>query len=160
MRLAPLALLPLLTACAEPAATVSGAAGGVTFGETDHAYFGGPYLVISPDELDCLDLAWVQRSYEDGIAPTEGDARLLQFAFATDTVTEGRVGIGIAAAASATVVNVTGGTATFTRAEGGFLDIDAVETETEATGSFEGLAFEDGTLSGSFTATWCRNLRN
>ena len=68
----------------------------------------------------------------------------------------------IAASASSTVVNVVDGAATFTRAEGGVLDIESVDdTETGlAVGSFEGVAFADGTLAGDFTATWCRNLRD
>ncbi len=156
-------LISLLAGCGAPPAAVSGTAGGITFEASTSAFFGGPYVVIANGEVDCVDLAWIRRSYEDGVAPTDSSVQLLQFAFNGDsspTVAEGRVAVGVAANVSATLVKVAGDTPTFSRAEGGFLDIDTVEAESEAVGSFEGLAFEDGTLSGTFTATWCRNLRN
>ena len=44
-------------------------------------------------------------------------------------------------------------------ATAGTLVVDSVEADETATGSFEDLAFEDGTLSGSFTAEHCVNLK-
>ncbi len=151
--------LALLVGCGDPAATLSGSAGGLTFSETDSAYFGGPFLVFSNEPLDCLELAWVQRSYQDGVAPTDSDVKILQFTFAGDAIATGRVSIGTGAAATATVVNVTDGAPTYTRAESGFLDIDSLEEQETLVGSFDAVTFTDGTLTGDFTATWCRNLR-
>ena len=157
-----LAALTGLTACGGGSeASVAGTAGGVTFGDATSVYFGGPYVVIATGELDCIDLAWVRKNYEEGTTPTASDVELLQFAFATTDVEVGRVTVGITASAASTVVKVVDGAATFTRAEGGVLDIGSVDATDDgiAEGSFEGLAFADGTLDGTFTATWCRNLR-
>ncbi len=158
-----LAALAGLTACGGGSeASVSGTAGGVTLGDATSVYFGGPYVVIAAGEVDCIDLAWVRKNYEEGITPTASDVEALQFAFSTTDVEVGRVTVGITASASSTMVKVADGAATFTRAEGGVLDIASVDPTDDgiAEGSFEGLAFADGTLDGTFTATWCRNLRD
>jgi hypothetical protein len=159
------AILPVflaLTGCAsDPESTVTGTAGGITFGETATAYFGGPFLVVSAQPIDCMDLAFVVKSYEDGVAATDEDVAFLQFAFGQTDVATGRTAVDVGASVSATVVNIVGDASRYTRAESGLLVVDAVDPSEDglATGSFEDVTFEDGTLAGTFTATWCRNLR-
>ncbi len=161
----PHAILPMflaLVGCAsEPESTVTGTAGGITFGETVTAYFGGPFLVVSAQPIDCLDLSFVVKSYEDGVAATDQDIALLQFAFGQTDVNLGRTAVDVGASVSATVVNIVGDASSYTRAESGLLVVDSVDPSEDglASGSFEDVAFEDGTLAGTFNATWCRNLR-
>lgn len=155
-----LALLGL-SACAGAGAEVSGSAGGVSFDKTPYVYFGGPYIVISMEEIECIDLSFVNRSYEEGVAPTTMDLAMLQFASNSDTdgFEAQRYSIDVDASFSSTVVRVLDDAPTYTRASGGLLIIDEV-TDDDASGTFESVVFEDGTLSGSFTAEWCRNLRD
>ncbi len=141
-------------------AEVSGSALGISFGEAKYVYFGGPFVVVTPDPMECLDISWVRLSYQDGTAPTEDDVRLLQFGFTGGDVTTGQKQIGLGASVTSTVVEVSGGTMAQTRANQGVLNVDELEEEVWASGSFEGVAFDDGTLDGTFEAEWCTNLKD
>jgi hypothetical protein len=108
-----------------------------------------------------MDLAFVVPAYEDGVAATDRDVALLQFTFGQTDVNLGRTAVDVGASVSATVVNIVGDASGYTRAESGLLIVDAVDPSENglASGSFEDVTFEDGTLAGTFNATWCRNLR-
>lgn len=149
-----------LSGCGGASATVEGTAGGITWGESTWAYAGARYIVISQTELDCRDVSWVETSYDQGIAPADFDLSVLQFAFpSSETVAEGRSAISQGGQAEATIVNVSGDVFHPYEANSGTLDVDSVEDEVSATGSFESVTFDDGTLSGTFTAEWCVNLK-
>ncbi|MDP2313914.1 MAG: hypothetical protein Q8P41_13490 [Pseudomonadota bacterium] len=150
----------LLTSCGGTGADVTGSAGGVNFGKTKQVYFGGPFIVIAITEVDCEGLDFTRRNYEVGQVPTDFDVQLVQFAFEADNVAEGVFPVKIDAAVSATVVNVTGGAFFEAIATGGLLTVESVEADQSATGVFEGVLFDDGTLDGEFDATWCRNLKD
>jgi hypothetical protein len=151
--------LVALVGCGGSSAEVSGSAGGVDFDRTNHVLFGGPYIVVSMIDVDCEDLDYVRRNYEEGQAPTELDTAMLQFSFQGEAVVEGPAPLAIDGVASASVIRISGGAFYETVAEGGLLTIDAVTDEDTASGTFEGVTFEDGTLDGEFTAEWCRNLK-
>lgn len=150
-----------LFGCRGATADVSGTAGGVTFEHTPYVYFGGPYIVVSMEEVDCIDISFVNRSYEDGVAPTDQNVAMLQFASNADdpNIVPGRYSIDIDASFSATVVRVLDDAPTYTRASGGLLVVDEADDDW-ASGTFDSVAFEDGTLSGEWTAEWCRNLKD
>lgn len=151
----------LLLGCGGPHAEVEGTTLGVEFGETGSVFFGGPFVVISNLDTDCMGVAWVERNYQEGQAPVDGDAQVLQFAWSAegDGIVEGTSTIDVGASVSAAAVIVTDGVISFDHASGGVMTIDTYEAEKEATGSFEGVTFDDGgILSGTFTAEWCRNL--
>jgi hypothetical protein len=140
-------------------ADVSGSAGGIRFGATAYAFFGGPFVVISMRDVACDELGWIAREYHAGTAPTSRDTELLQLAYmATDTVTTGRSPVSPVQTVSATVVRVEAGRFSGITADGGLLEIEEVVDANHASGTFEGLAFPDGVLSGSFHATWCSGL--
>lgn len=149
----------LASGCGGPHAEVSGTVLDVGFGETTSVFFGGPYLVISNLDADCMDVAFVARNYEEGEAPTTIDTQVLQFAWSGDEIVEGRSTVDVGASVSATVVSVIDGALRFDHASNGVITVDSA-TEDEVTGSFETVTFEDGTLNGTFTAEWCRNLRD
>lgn len=149
----------VLVGCGGSSADVEGSAGGVDFGRTNQVYFGGPFIVISMLDVDCENLDYVRRNYEIGMAPTETDTQLIQFAFDEDTISEGDFPVDIDAAVSSSVVKISGGAFTETVASGGLLTVESFEDEQDVSGTFDGITFEDGTVTGEFSATWCRNLK-
>lgn len=149
-----------LIGCGGASATVEGTAGGISWGESTWAYAGARYIVISAVELECRDVSWVETSYDEGVAPADFDLSVLQFAFpSAESIAEGRSAVSQGGQAEATIVNVSGNVFHEYEATGGTLDVDSVEQDSSAAGSFESVTFEDGTLSGSFTAEWCVNLK-
>lgn len=152
--------LTTLCGCAGASAEVDGAAGGIQFGSTNYVYWGSRYVVISMVEVECTGVDWVERNYDEGVAPTEVDTSVLQFTFAGEELVAGKSAVQQGGQVQATVVNVDGGVFQETNATGGTVTIDAVEEEEALVdGSFDAVSFEDGTLSGTFTAEWCRNLK-
>ncbi|MBM4393564.1 MAG: hypothetical protein FJ090_20765 [Deltaproteobacteria bacterium] len=151
--------LAALVGCGGASAEVEGTAGGIKFGGTDYVYWGARYVVISMVEVECTGVDWVERNYDEGVAPTTVDTSVLQFTFSGDELEEGKSSIQQGGQAQATIVNVSGGVFQETNATAGAVTIDSFDDEGLATGSFETVTFEDGTLSGSFTAEWCRNLK-
>ncbi len=153
-------LLVGLFACGGASAEIEGTAGGVAWSDSSWVYVGARYIVISDIELDCRDADWVESNYDEGVAPTDIDVTVLQFAFpSSESVSTGRSAISQGGQAEATIVNLAGDVFHEYPATSGTLDVDSVEEDESATGSFESVTFEDGTLSGSFTAEWCVNLK-
>jgi hypothetical protein len=148
-----------LVGCGGASAEVTGTVGDVAFGETSYVYMGGPFIIISMLEVSCEGLDFVRRNYEVGMAPTDADTEILQFSFDEDLVATGSYPIDIDAAVSSTVIAVSGGAFYEDIARGGLLTVDTFSDEDSASGSFSELAFDGGTLSGSFSAEWCRNLK-
>ncbi len=159
MRWSFLLLFPL-AACGGAQATVEGTAGEIAWGETQSVFVGARYVVISATELDCLDIDWISRNYDEGVKPTDLNVSTLQFTFASgDSVQEGKFPVAQGGQVQATIVNVSGDVFHEFNATTGTLVVDTVEEEGTATGTFDGVAFDDGTLSGSFTAEFCVNLK-
>jgi len=139
---------------------VDGAVLGITIGETKYVYFGGPFLVLSAISSDCDDLDFLKRSYEIGNAPTPYDMAFLQFAWNADAVDEGRKAIDRAASVGAAVLDIqSDGSFEFDYATGGVITVEELVEEKRLVGDFEGVAFLEGTLTGTFEAEWCRNLK-
>ena len=154
-----LALFPL-AACAGASATVEGSAGGIQWGESAFVFVGARYVVISATELACRDVDWVSRNYDEGVKPTDLNVSTLQFTFASgDAVEKGKFLIAQGGQVQSTIVNVSGDVFREFNAVGGTFEIDETEVEGATTGSFDEVAFDDGTLSGSFTAEFCVNLK-
>lgn len=146
-------------ACAAPSAEVSGTVGGITFGESSNVFFGASYVVIAHSDTDCEGVSFVERNYDAGVAPTDADVQLLQFAFKGDTVEQGLVQVSLEGPVFSTVVDVTGGAFREHNATAGTLTVDEIVDEERASGTFDTVTFEEGTVSGTFTAEWCRNLK-
>jgi hypothetical protein len=134
---------------------------GIAFGQTRYVFFGGPFVAVSNVEVDCEELAFVRQSYEQGSQPTTDEMQLLQFAYASGAVEEGNRSIDISASVNATVVKSGEGGFEFTRAQSGTIQVDALVEEESAEGTFDTVTFDDGgSVSGEFSAVWCRNLRD
>lgn len=159
--LLPLGLL-LLPACGGSSADVTGTALGIDFSNVKAVFFGGPYVVLTTTEdIDCEAVAFVRTSYEEGVAPTTDAVELLQFTYVSTDVVEGSKSIAQSDAEVNSLVLATDGTQLdFDRATAGAITIDSINEEKSASGSFESVTFLDGSVSGDFTAEWCRNLRD
>lgn len=150
-----------LAGCGGGDASVSGTVLGIAFGDTKYVFMGGPYITISNIEVECEQLAFVQRSYEEGQQATTDEMQLLQFAYATDLVTEGNNAIDVSASVSSIVVKSNDANFEFTRAESGSINVESFTENEEASGTFDSVTFQDGgVLTGTFSAEWCRNLRD
>lgn len=149
----------LLAGCGAASADVGGSAGGVDFGWTKYVFFGGPFVIVSMAEVDCEGLDFVRRNYEIGQAPTDAETQLLQFSYDPDDIPEGIGFVALDASVSASVLSITDGAFFESTASAGQITVDAIEAEDSASGTFEGVLFEDGTLDGTFDAAWCRNLK-
>lgn len=159
--LLPLGLL-LLAGCGGSSADVTGTALGIDFSNVKAVFFGGPYVVLTTTEdIDCEAVAFVRTSYEEGVAPTTDAVELLQFTYVSTDVVEGSKSIALTDAEVNSLVLATDGTQLdFDRATAGAITIDSINEEKSASGSFESVTFADGSVSGDFTAEWCRNLRD
>ncbi len=152
----------VLAACGGSTASVEGTAGDVSWGDTDYVYVGSRYIVVSGVEIDCRDIDWIDRTYDDGVNPAGMDVATLQFTFASgDAVEAGKFSIAKGAAVQSTIVHVSGDTTHIYDATSGILQVDSTEDGGTTTGSFDSVVFDDGgTLSGTFTAQWCVNLKS
>ncbi len=152
-------LLLLLAGCAAPGAEITGKAGGVSLGETDAVFFGGPFVVITSSDLTCEDLAFIRQNYEDGVAPYEADIGVLQLTWVAGEVTPGLKQIAPDASVTAKVLSISDDVFVESDASAGSVTIDVVKADERVEGTLAGVTFEDGTLAGSFVAEWCLNLR-
>lgn len=150
-------LLVAAAGCKGPEAEVTGNVLGIAWGETKSVYFGAPFIVLSNIDAGCEDVAWVERNYDEGESPMEGDAQLLQFVYVDGTIETGQVTVDVDAAVQATMLAISGGTMTLDRASGGIVNLEVVDDDW-VEGRFEAVQFDDASVTGTFTAEWCRNL--
>ena len=156
-----LALTPLCACGAQSTADITGTVAGHKMNAT--AYFwGGPYLVFTDHEDECLDMAWVKRgpTYENGgPAPTDYDMTALLFTFEATDVVSTNTNLEGDAPVDARLLVVEGDTLTVFKARTGTLVVDSVEEEGMALGNFD-IGFQDyWQLSGDFEIEWCNNLK-
>lgn len=156
------ALTAGLAGCGGPSAEVTGTVLGIDFAAVQHVYFGGPYLVLTTTEdVDCESMSFVRQTYEEGVAPTTEPIELVQFTYVSGAIAAGDKSIALTDAEVTSLVLATDGEQMdFDRATAGVLSIDELNDEKSAIGTFDGVTFADGSVSGSFTAEWCRNLRD
>jgi len=106
-----------------------------------------------------MDLAWVRPSYQEGSQPTDQDMDILQFSYTSGNLSTGQKSIGLGASVTSTIVHISGESLEQARATGGVINVDSIEEDAMAIGSFEGVTYDDGTLDGTFEAQWCINLK-
>lgn len=148
--------------CASETADITGTAGGVAWSTTTSVYFGARYVVISQLDLGCDGVDFVTRNYDEGVAPTDRDTQVLQFAFSGDDVVKGKFAVDVGGEVQSSIVEIHDGNFTESLAKGGTFTVDEVTAETSASGSFDAVTFDGdapGTVTGTFTAAWCRNLK-
>ena len=155
----PTALVLLATGCAGPYAIVDGDVAGKGLADINTVMFGGPFIVISDAELDCLDVAFVTRHYSQGEAVTDFDFRLLQFAFSDPEVYAGVFNLAGEASVTAKYLVQSDGAFAEYRGREGILEVDSYTEDKGAVGIFN-VNFDEGALEGEYEAEWCRNLKD
>ncbi|MBN1337112.1 MAG: hypothetical protein JXB39_14225 [Deltaproteobacteria bacterium] len=154
-------LLPLLalSACGGAGANLEGSVGGIDFEDVNVVFFGGPFIFFSNVTWSCLDVYWVSRTYNEGSEVADGrDFSAIQFAYSDPEVAEGLWNVAGEAAVSSAFLSQQGGALRVWEGRGGSLDVVSVDDDF-VDGSFN-ITFEAGAVSGTFTAEWCRNLKD
>lgn len=158
-------MLPLLFGCSESfEARMAGSVDGLSF-DIATAYWGGPFIVFTGDELDCEDFAFVSKFNEDGDEPlVDFDISIFQITYNDSEVAAGNYNFGGEAPVTAEYIEISGGAMSVYRATEGTLEVEGAELEDLASGTFA-VSFEEngedmGALTGDFTLPWCTNLKS
>jgi hypothetical protein len=156
----PVLLLSLLTACGGvPATEFSGSVAGLDLGTAGTAYFGGPFLIFTDVELECMEAAWVTRYYDpQDPPPTDIDLVGLQITFNDDDVFTGRFDLGGVASLNARFIQIEGDTFEIWNAREGTLTVDELEEEEYASGTIDLDFGDDGALTADWATQWCVNV--
>ncbi len=155
----PTALLLLAAGCGGSYAIVDGEVGGKGLTDVNTVMFGGPFIIISDADLECLEVAFVTRHYSQGEAVTDFDFKLLQFAFSDPDVSTGVYNLAGEASVTAKYLAQSDGAFAEYRGREGILEVDQLEDDKFALGIFD-VSFDEGELSGQYEAEWCRNLKD
>jgi hypothetical protein len=149
--------LGLLAGCGPGAGEISGKFGDHTMSDLRSAWHGGPNILLFDTDVECIDTAWIERNYGD--AAPEGaaiDFTGLQFTFDGTDAIAGTFSVAGAAQVKAFGLAKQGDTWDAERGMDGVLTLASVD-EDHAEGTFD-IAFSTGSLTGSFTTDYCRNI--
>lgn len=151
-----IAAIALLTGCGGVGGSLSGTIDGTDFAPVD-GYWGGPFVVFSNQAIDCIDLWWVAKDYDEDEQPWDQGFDILQITFNESAVVEGTFDVSGVSPVSA--ARLTGGDDDFVinDASSGLLTIDSVKAGGKVKGDLD-ISLAGGTLSGSFAVGDCVNL--
>jgi hypothetical protein len=153
--------IPFFLAGCKHGADVTGDVAGEPF-EAGAAWWGDSFILITEQDYDCIDMAWVKPSYSDDKPPGDDAKRFLQFmfnncsdvekgVFTISDTTESPVG--------ASVWNWTGAALDQYHGRVGSLQIDDKTGSDKISGKFQ-VSFDDGELSGTLDKVqWCTNIK-
>ncbi len=156
-------LIPMLTlGCKKMFIDVSGNVDGKSL-NAQSAFWGGPYLIITDLEADCVDMAWVlpeyaEESTHNGV-DTEESFHALQVTYESK-VKDGKVNVSISdSPALAWFLIVEGGEAQAYQASSGHIELE-IDKKERAAGDFSFDFRDDGSLKGEFRIENCNNLKS
>jgi len=156
-----LLLIPMLAiACKSTSVSVDGDVDGEKLSAVS-AFWGGPYVVITDAEFECIDMPWVREDYETddpNEVSTEASFKALQFTYESSEVEEGKLSIRTKEApAYAWFLEVENEEADATQATSGSIDLTKEDDWVE--GTFELTFGNAGELEGEFVIEKCANLK-
>ena len=122
-------------------------------------YWGGPFMYISNDDVDCMDMGWMEKYPSNGEASPAPTQQGLQITFKESDVVAGTYNAEGASPISAFFLAMDSDLLSLAKAESGVLSVDTLDNEGSAVGSFD-FKFADGDISGEFDIEWCRNLKS
>ena len=154
-------LFTLFIACSSAEFDVSGAPDGADFTAVS-AYWGNQFIVFLDQEIDCIDMWWVQTFNLQGEEPpTSRDLRALQITYNNDEeeIFEGTYTLGGEAPIKTEFLEITGETFNVSRAAEGILELDEKVEDKTLSGGVN-FVFSEGSVTGTFTnITWCNNIK-
>ena len=153
-------LLSLLTlACSSlPPAELTGSVGGESFDTIQTTFFGGPFVLLSPEEYSCDDAWWVDRYYDFEDPPVANGDVAIQIEFNDSEIRTGYFSVGGDAEVEIEVLIVKENILDTWRARDGIFEVTIAEDD-EVHGIFDNVVFDDdGLLNGTFAASWCINV--
>lgn len=147
-----------------PYAEINGEVAGYTL-KAQTVFWGGPFLVMVDQPMDCMDMAWVKRgtNFRDGDeAPLDDDIVALLFTYESDEVVAQNTNLeGDAPVDSRLLITRDGALAVY-RATAGELDVQDFSDNDDVFGDFS-VVFntddEEASLTGDFQLAWCNNLK-
>lgn len=151
-------LLALVGCGGVPETRFEGSVAGRSLADISTAYFGGPFVIFTDTPLDCMEVAWVTRYYDEAEPPTTTDLTGLQITFFDDDVIEGRYDLGGEAAVGVRLLVVEDDEFTVINGREGTLTVDEVSAEESVFGTLDVDFGEDGSLSADWAAEWCVNV--
>jgi len=154
-------ILPLLIGCGtEYSVDIAGEINGQPFSPTTSVW-GGPFIVFAEQDLDCMDLFWIQKGLTTGEeAPVDYDVRLLQVTYNASDVVAGNYDLTGQAPVKAEVIEISGDMMTITKASEGSLNVGAAADTGTASGDFSFFFNDSGGIGGNFVIPWCANLKS
>lgn len=154
-----LGLMALLAGCGGGAGetTATGSVGGQELA-VNTAFWGGPFVVLTDQSYDCLEMGWVNRYYQEEEPPVEDDLLALQFTFNESDVVEGIYDVAGEAALTARFLSVTDGVFTIEKGRSGQLIVDEITNGDVVNGSYD-IMFDSGSLAGTLSLEFCTNLK-
>jgi hypothetical protein len=148
----------LLGGCGKMKADVSGDISGIPLPEVVTVWSGGPFIVLFDREIDCIDTAWVDKAYIDGVPPTDVPFVAVQFGN-DDPWAVGTQSVEGQAAVTGWGMSNDGTDFELHRAREGTINIDGIDKNGQwIQGNFD-ITFAEGEVSGTFTSEFCRNLQ-
>ena len=144
----------------EPYAEVSGSVDGYSL-EPQTLYWGGPFLVMANESLDCMDMSWVKRgtNFRDGDeAPLDENIVALLFTYESDEVVAQNTSLEGDAPVDARLLVARDGALAVYKADAGELNVTEFTKQDDVIGTFV-VDIEDEGFSGEFQLEWCNNLK-
>ena len=154
-------LFMLFVACSSSKIDVSGTIDGADFTAVQ-AYWGSQFIVFVDQEIDCIDMWWVQRFNIQGEEPpTTTNLRALQITYNNEEedVFEGTYSVGGEAPIKTEFLEIDGDAFNVARSSEGVLELDEKIEESVLTGGVNFL-FTGGEILGTFeNISWCLNIK-
>ena len=151
----------LISGCSgAPYAEVNGSVDGYSLGPQT-TYWGGPFLIMVNEPLECMDMSWVKRgtNFRDGDeAPLDDDIVALLFTYESDEVVVQNTSMEGDAPVDARVLVTRSGALAVYKADAGVLDVTEFNNNDDVLGSFD-IGFDEDNINGDFQLEWCNNLK-
>lgn len=146
----------LLTGCGGVGGNLSGTIDSTEFSPVA-GFWGGPFVVFSNQDIDCMDLWWVARKYDQDTVPWDQAFDLLQVSFNESDVVEGTFDVSGVSPVSAARLVGDGDSFDINEASSGLLTIDSMKVGGKVKGNLE-LSLAGGSIAGTFAVPHCVNL--
>lgn len=148
-------LIPFATACNGVSGDLSGNLNGAEW-KPRVGYWGGPFLVFSEDDIECIDLWWVSKDYDD-TNPWDRSFEILQVTFEDSDVVKGTFEMSGTAPVWAGLITGDDEALTVDEARSGQVIIDGFTSGQKVKGSLT-LEMVAGSVTGDFKVQDCANL--